>query len=279
MEAPKVSADPPKGTMGHVKAMAAAVFLHTSQRGSVFPRLNITIDFRDPKHIRLRTYDARNRVVDTLGANDIAEAALLTGFVVRYAETMNARRLRSQAAATVATAATPTYDGSRVGVGLMMDGFELARGRFNNAVTARAADQAFFALFEALNWAVALDDFLAECWRPHGTRLGFDWRREIANAEIFGAVRYARNRVHHQWADALKETQVEHRVLPFGSTSLAWREFEELPTPTEGREDVTGREAYRTLLEGQTASFTLSDMGQVLATMRQFVDPPRPTLQ
>ena len=89
-----MSEQEPKGTMGHVKGMASAVHLHTSERGNTYPRLDLSIDYRDPKHIRLRAYDGNGKVVDTLGANDIAEAALLAGMTVRYAETMFARKLR-----------------------------------------------------------------------------------------------------------------------------------------------------------------------------------------
>ena len=89
--------DEPIGTMGHVKGMASSVHLTTSERGNTYPRLQLTIDYRDPKHIRLRAYDEHGKVVDTLGANDIAEAALLAGMTVRYGETMYARKLRRAA--------------------------------------------------------------------------------------------------------------------------------------------------------------------------------------
>ena len=83
--------------MGHVKGMASSVHLVESERGNRCPRLRLTVDYRDPKHIRLRAYDSDGKVVDTLGANEIAEAALLAGMTVRYAETMYARKLRKAA--------------------------------------------------------------------------------------------------------------------------------------------------------------------------------------
>jgi hypothetical protein len=50
-------------------------------------------------------------------------------------------------------------------------------------------DQAFFAIFEALNWAAAVDDRLKEAvrYRPRG----FDQRESLLG------FRYARNAVHH----------------------------------------------------------------------------------
>jgi hypothetical protein len=88
--------DEPKGNAGHAKGMASAVYPYTSERGNTYPRLDLSIDYRDPKHIRLRAYDAGGHVVDTLGCNDIAETLIWAGATIRYAETMYARRLRKE---------------------------------------------------------------------------------------------------------------------------------------------------------------------------------------
>ncbi len=78
-----------------------AVSLET--RGSTFPRLLLSVAYRDGNHIRMRAYvptgeDAPElaslRVTDTLGANGIAEALLLAGLTIRYGETMHARPMR-----------------------------------------------------------------------------------------------------------------------------------------------------------------------------------------
>lgn len=91
--------------MGHVKGMSSAVYTQTSERGNQYPRLLLTVDYRDPKNIRLRAYTPREgiepdlssfKLVDTLGANDLAEACLLVGMTTRYAETMHARPLRKK---------------------------------------------------------------------------------------------------------------------------------------------------------------------------------------
>ncbi len=88
--------DKPIGTLGHAKAMAEAVYVHTSERDNKYPRLCLSIDFREPKHIRIRSYDEKGSVVDTLGCNDIAEALIWVSATVRYAETMHARKLRKR---------------------------------------------------------------------------------------------------------------------------------------------------------------------------------------
>lgn len=88
------------GTMRHVKGMASATYLYESERGNKYPRLDISIDYRSPKNIRLRTYDENHRVVDTLGANDLAEACLLAGLTIRSAETLHARKFRDDTQTT-----------------------------------------------------------------------------------------------------------------------------------------------------------------------------------
>lgn len=88
--------DEPKGNLGHSKTMASAVHAYTSERGNTYPRLVLSIDYREPKHIRLRSYDEHGHVVDTLGCNDIAEALVWAGATIRYGETMYARKLRKE---------------------------------------------------------------------------------------------------------------------------------------------------------------------------------------
>jgi hypothetical protein len=61
---------------------------------------------------------------------------------------------------------------------------ETGRGDAGERVT-------FLPLFEALNWAASIDRYFFEKGRP------------IEN-DLLTAVRFARNRVHHQWALALR---------------------------------------------------------------------------
>jgi hypothetical protein len=266
-------AEPAKGTLGHVKGMAASVHLVRSLRGNVYPRLLLSVDYRDPKHIRLRAYDEDGSVTDTLGANDLAEACLLAGLTVRYGETMHARKLRAETAKPLHDGpASPQYDGFRARVELLFEGFEFARHRLHDAAQRELAREAFFALFEALNWAVAIDSFVAECWRPEGQRLGMAWRQRIPGAELLGGVRYARNRVHHQWADALREDRDgSPSVLPFTMTGLVWRDLTELPIPTKPGAESSGRSAYQRYLEGSWVTETLTDLADVFRQVGDFL--------
>jgi hypothetical protein len=98
----------------------------------------------------------------------------------------------------------PIYDGHRVQVRMMLDRYRQALWRLQEAVKHPESAPVFWALFETLNWAVALDDLIAEIWRPAGAREGFEWRSRMRGAEVLDGVRYVRNRVHHQWANSAR---------------------------------------------------------------------------
>jgi hypothetical protein len=96
------------------------------------------------------------------------------------------------------------YPGERVQVDMMMRGFSAARERFARAAELPGPEPAYFALFEVLNWAVALDDIIGEIWRPEGQRQGWSWRARVEGADVLSGVRLARNLAHHHWARALR---------------------------------------------------------------------------
>jgi hypothetical protein len=64
----------------------------------------------------------------------------------------------------------------------MFDGYDQALTRLESAVRGTDPAPAFIALFEALNWAVALDDRAGEHWAPEGKTLGFGWRDRLQDA-------------------------------------------------------------------------------------------------
>jgi hypothetical protein len=103
---------------------------------------------------------------------------------------------------------------------------------------------AFNAVFEALNWAVALDERVGEHWVPDGTPLRRDWRARLGpEAELMAGIRFARNRIHHQWSDVMFPS-----VTPSGDfRAWMWRPVEDLPA---GRADAHGEEIYRAHLQG-----------------------------
>lgn len=79
-------------------------------------------------------------------------------------------------------------------------------------------------------------------------------------------IRYARNAVHHQWADALEVVPSDDapmRRYPARPHEWLWRNADELPRPPEGKEGREGEAVYRQLLEGHTAEDTLGILGEV----------------
>ena len=73
----------------------------------------------------------------------------------------------------------------------MIEGYLRALGRFRDAVGLRGEPiETFLPLFEALNWAASVIEYLRDADSARRTR------------EMQG-VRYVRNRVHHDWALAL----------------------------------------------------------------------------
>jgi hypothetical protein len=84
-------------TNDHLKGIAAATHLETSQQGNEVPVLHLEVRYFD-SHVRIRGVGEDGKVTDSIGANDLSEAVLLAGQIVRFGETMNARPLRRQAA-------------------------------------------------------------------------------------------------------------------------------------------------------------------------------------
>lgn len=147
----------------------------------------------------------------------------------------------------------PREGDSVVDLATLVRGFHLAKQRFADVDTHMSTGlETFVPLFEALNWAVSIDVFLAARQEP-----------------IVRALRFGRNRVHHDWANALYFMPgAEAGVLVVGVSRLGvasrwhWRFASELPA---GRTDADGEAAYRELLEGQPAGLTLALFDQFLA--------------
>lgn len=155
----------------------------------------------------------------------------------------------------------------------MFLGYGRASERFETAVKAKVAVDAFLPLFEALNWAVALDDRTAKRWGPDGEVLGWQWRERVPGAEVMGGVRFARNRVHHQWSDALRldESGRQYpRSYPLVYFEWVWRPADQLP---KGRPDACGEGVYRRELEGRAARATLAQLGEAFAFLRRVLEP------
>lgn len=82
-------------TADHLKAMAATTHVEISQQGNPVPVLRLEVRYGE-SHVRTRAIDAHGHYSASIGANDLSEAVLQVGHVVRYGETMHARKLRKQ---------------------------------------------------------------------------------------------------------------------------------------------------------------------------------------
>jgi hypothetical protein len=156
---------------------------------------------------------------------------------------------------------------------MMLQGYEQAVERFQ-AATTRPLDpsSAFAPLFEALNWAVALDDRTGEHWQPAGgpKPLKWEWRAKVEFGGYVSGIRFARNRVHHQWSDAFFLESV-------GPLEWVWRTADQLP----GGRDDQGIDSYRTLLAGKPVWHALRVLTEVYEWIvvrlepQSWTQPPR----
>lgn len=164
----------------------------------------------------------------------------------------------------------PEYKGDRVQIGVMIRGYKQAQARYAEVAGRHDASEAtYFALFEALNWAVAVEDVIREVWWPHGKRLGWKWRDEVPGAEVMQGIRMARNLLHHHWASAPRIDFVN------GRHGWSWPQADALP-PTTTKGDAEAVPIYSAMLAGVSVADTLHSVGAVFAQVGQFVDPPRP---
>ncbi|HEV7564756.1 MAG TPA: hypothetical protein VGO31_02225 [Microbacteriaceae bacterium] len=117
-----------------------------------------------------------------------------------------------------------------VDVGVLARGFHEALGRFK-IVDVSDAEAAFLPMFEMLNWATAIDERCSRDFAPDGTDHlpGKGWEQRLVGREVVRGLRFARNVVHHEWAEA-----VEWRPAGPG---WVWRQAADLRSRrTPGRE-------------------------------------------
>jgi hypothetical protein len=174
------------------------------------------------------------------------------------------------------------YDDNIQTFAAMFDGYDQALTRLEAAVRGTEPAPAFIALFEALNWAVALDDRAGEHWAPEGKTLGFGWRDRVQDAYRMRAIRFVRNSVHHQWSDALRLHQGGISLpasLPARFFTWRWRALSELPgRPAKKSAKEKARQGeeeaeYREKLEGRDTDKTLKELGQAFYMLRVLLEP------
>lgn len=168
------------------------------------------------------------------------------------------------------------YGDQVVNVYAQVQGYTSALRRFSKAAAGEDAVAAYVPLFDALNWAVSLDKRIKEVWAPEGTTLDYGWRARVPGAEALTGLRFARNIVHHNWADALRldtEGRRYPRRYPLRYFEWVWRDMSDLPPTDKTRGDHT----YRKLLAGQPAEHTLQVLGEAFEFVSQLVEPPVPS--
>jgi len=160
---------------------------------------------------------------------------------------------------------------------MLLSGYAHALQRLNAAITADDRNARFRAVFESLNWASSIDDRIREHWAPEGQPLDWAWRGRVDGAELMDGVRFARNRVHHQWADAIYLNESGGRTYPmtfpvFFST-WRWRPLSDLP---DGHHNRGSDIIYVKHLEGQPVEKSLLQLGVVFEKVGDFLEPPGP---
>jgi hypothetical protein len=122
---------------------------------------------------------------------------------------------------------------------MLVLGFGDAYSRLISSATETQTDSrpAFIPLFEVLNWTVTID------FRLQQDRADPEWWKQVPDGVLARAVRLARNRVHHQWANAIggpiasRHPESVPRLTAFSLRpphpyrQAAWRWRKELPPP------------------------------------------------
>ena len=168
------------------------------------------------------------------------------------------------------------YGLDTVNVRAQVYGYAGAVARFRSAVAGRDAIAAYHPLFEALSWAASLDFRIGELWAPDGQPFGEDWYMRPGGADVVPGLRWARNTVHHDWANALRLDTGGRRYprhYPLRYFEWVWRDTAELPpnSRTKGKND------YAKLMAGQPAEVTLQLLGKIFDLVADCVEPPLPS--
>jgi hypothetical protein len=182
--------------------------------------------------------------------------------------------VRVPAAESASQFGTPTVSTSASWTWLVK-GFRHARARLAEAAGQRDVEETFIPLFETLNWAVAIEYYA----RKRGPKI--DGGPKI-NRETLRGLRFARNRVHHQWADALEPRDVPNpsglvtrggrgpRIVgPPVVVEWFWKPVVGLGKAPKKHDDPDGEAAYEKHLAGQPARLALDHLDSLL--------PPRST--
>jgi hypothetical protein len=117
----------------------------------------------------------------------------------------------------------------------------------------------YIALFEALNWAVSLDDRLTKDWPFEEFAFGDYWCDDFVGGDLVRGFRYARNAVHHDWSLAL---DLDPEQIPIQTRldllSLGWTSNLETT-----RSSADGKRAYDEYLAERPVGDTLLEISDL----------------
>jgi class 3 adenylate cyclase len=184
------------------------------------------------------------------------------GFVVGE----NAQGATATFAAPLGEFAERRDDHATVSVRSLLDGFDRALARLDERQ--QVSDPDFGPLFETLNWAVALDERIATQWAPRGRPLGMAWRSEVDGAELLGVLRLLRNRLAHQWSDAL--SLHANAGKPERHAEWRWRPLIDIKP---GRVDPAAEATYQQRFEGRPVSEALHQVRKPLSFVVELLEP------
>jgi hypothetical protein len=130
-----------------------------------------------------------------------------------------------------------------------------------------ATIERYFALFEALNWAVSLDDRLSRDWPFEEIAFGKYWCDDFAGGGLIRGLRHARNAVHHDWSLALDIDPIESPFhLRLDLLGLAWS------SERLSDRDDDSVAAYDANLGGRVVGDTLFEISELLAAGTKIVE-------
>lgn len=177
------------------------------------------------------------------------------------------------------------YAESIVTLRAQLRAFHASVDRFEIATSRRDAGAAYASVAEALNHAVSIDDRIARIWQPGGIQLPDRfWFERVPGAAVAPGVRWVRDLVHHQWADALELDLRSHGRFPPQDREWVWLERARLPgrprthsrkARRSGERDLVaaGYAAYGTYMSGRPADFTLHILGEAFDFVAALVEP------
>ena len=141
----------------------------------------------------------------------------------------------------------------KVKLAVLFDGFRQSHSRIKDAKNQKEIDQVFIALFESLNWIYTIDDRI----RSIKTLVGID----SDFSEVMRAVRYARNRVQHQWSEIIyyRDGATLPVTLPLAFFEWVWMPLDKVHELTDNLryDDPVGKEMYIKHLEKKPVRYSL----------------------